>query len=416
MNHLPEVVVTGIGVVTPIGIGIEDFWQALVAGKSGVRVRRGFEDTDLPLRIAASVEDFDARKFIKPRKALKVMCEPIQFGCAAAAMAATDAGLDDLETDPDRLAIVVGTETFFADPIETADVFRKCIIDQNYEHSRWGEFAMREIQPLWMLKYLPNMVASHISIAMDARGPSNSICQAEASSALAIIEGADIIRRGAADIVVAGGTGSRMCLTSMLYRGASNLSHRILEPEKASRPFDANRDGLVAGEGAGALILESKQHALSRGVRPYAELIGFSRTHCAREDKRFVAALAQNLNTVVEQCQIRGELSHINAHADAIVDFDRAEAAAIAEVLGDLPVATNKGNFGNLGPGTSAVEIAATLLALRHKQLPANINYETPDPDCPVNVITQPLELSLPAAIKTSISSTGQIATLVFRS
>ena len=110
------------------------------------------------------------------------------------------------------------------------------------------------------------------------------------------------------------------------------------------------------------------------------------------------------------------ELSHINAHADAIVSFDQTEAAAIAAVLGEIPVATNKGNFGNLGPGTSAIEVAATLLALKHKRLPANINYETPDPNCPVNVITQPLELSLPAAIKTSISSTGQIASLVFRS
>ena len=251
------------------------------------------------------VENFDARKYIKPRKALKVMCEPIQFGCAAAAMAASDAGLDDFATDPDRIATVFGTETFFADPMETADVFRKCIVDQNYEHSHWGEFAMREIQPLWMLKYLPNMVASHISIALDARGPSNSICQAEASSSLAIIEGMDIIRRGAADIVVVGGTGSRLSLVSMLYRGVQNLSNRVFEPERASRPFDADRDGLVAGEGAGALIIESKQHALNRGAQTYAELVGYSRTHCARDDKRFVEALTQNLNTVVDQCGVR---------------------------------------------------------------------------------------------------------------
>ena len=223
MNSTGDVVVTGMGVVSPIGVGTEAFWQSLLDGVSGVRVRESFADTDLPLRIGAPIVDFDPKPFVKPRKALKIMCQPIQFGCAAANLAFEEAGFEkqSLESvvSPDRIGTLFGTETFFADPAEVARVFRSCTEDDNYQHDRWGEFAMRQIQPLWMLKYLPNMAASHISIAIDARGPSNSICQGEASGLLALIEAADLIKRGVVDVVIAGGTGSQMALTAMLYRG-----------------------------------------------------------------------------------------------------------------------------------------------------------------------------------------------------
>jgi len=414
MSSNSEVVVTGVGVVSPIGVGVEAFWQSLIEGKSGVKVRPGFEDTDWPLRIYAPVDDFDPRKYIKPRKAIKVMCRPIQFGCSAAAMAATDAGLDDFEVNPDRLATLFGTETFFADPSEVADVFRKCIVDKNYEHSRWGEFAMREIQPLWMLKYLPNMVASHISISMDARGPSNSICQGEASSILAIIEGADLIRRGAADVVVAGGTGSRMALTSMLYRGREELSHRILEPEKASRPFDIDRDGLVAGEGAGAVILESLSHAEKRGKTPYGRLLGASSSHCDRSNARFEEALSVNIQSALKHSDMKAKIGHVNAHADARVQNDRIEAQGIHDALGNTLTCSNKGNFGELGPGGSAVELVSMILSARDKIVPATLNLDHLDPACPVNASNQNESVESNSAIKISISSTGQIASLVF--
>lgn len=414
MNSKTEVVITGLGVVTPIGFGVDDFWQALLDSKSGVRPREGFEQTEPSFRIAAPVLDFDGRKFVKPRKALKVMCRPIQFGCAAAAMATTDAGLDDFETDPDRLATVFGTETFFADPLEVADVFRKCIVNQNYEHSRWGEFAMREIQPLWMLKYLPNMVASHISIAMDARGPSNSICQGEASSALALVEGANIIRRGIADVVVVGGTGSQLSVTQMLYRGTANLSCRFDDPENACRPFDRKRDGMVVGEGAGAIILESREHAKSRNADVYATLAGYSQTYCSPLDHRFVDAVAECLNTAMESAQIdKTKIGHINLNGDGSIENDKLEAAAVASVFGNVPAAANKSNFGNLGPGTSAVEIAAAVKALTTGKIPPNINFETPDPECPVNLKPTSVDISGSTAMKLSISSTGQIVSLV---
>ena len=293
-----------MGVVSPIGVGTDAFWQSLIDGVSGVRVRDAFADTDLPLRIGAPIVDFDPKPFVKPRKALKIMCQPIQFGCAAANLAFEDAGFEKqtLESvvDPHRIGTLFGTETFFADPTEVARVFRSCTEDANYQHDRWGEFAMRQIQPLWMLKYLPNMAASHISIAIDARGPSNSICQGEASGLLALIEAADLIKRGVVDVVISGGTGSQMALTAMLYRGIGNLSNRIAEPEAASRPFELDRDGTVIGEGSGVLVLESAEHAAKRGIEPVARLAGWSRgfgnPQTVERKEAFVASIEKVLN------------------------------------------------------------------------------------------------------------------------
>ncbi len=278
MNSRREIVITGMGVVSPIGVGPEKFWQSLVSGTNGVRVREGFEGAESPFRIAARVQDFDAKQYVKPRKALKIMCEPIQFACAAAAMAFEQAEIDKTTISPDRVGTIFGTESFFANPTEVSDAFQRCLVDGKFDYDRWGEIGIKEIQPLWMLKYLPNMAASHIAISIDARGPSNSICQGEASGLLALVEGADLILRGVADVVVTGGTGSQMEMSAMLTRGCHMLSQRIHDPEHACRPFDRDRDGMVNGEGAGALVLESAEHAKARGAVPLARLAGWSRS------------------------------------------------------------------------------------------------------------------------------------------
>ncbi len=421
-----KVVVTGMGVVSPIGIGTEEYIASLFAGRSGVSVRDEFADSELPMRIAAPVTGFDPKQFVKPRKALKIMCEPIMFGCAAAAMAAEQAGLSDLIADepiegqfhisPDRVGTVFGTETFFADPHEVARVFRSCIVNQDYQHDRWGEFAMREIQPLWMLKYLPNMAASHISIAVNARGPSNSICQGAASGLLAVIEAASLITRGAADVVIAGGTGSQMALTAMLYRGTDLLSRSMRDATTASRPFDKNRDGMVVGEGAGVVVLESLQHATARGATPLAQLAGSSRLFCSPDSNDRVAGIESSLRIATKKAGIEPEqIGLVNASASGEILSDRCEAQAIRNLFGDVPVTAHKSNFGNLGPGTSVVEMIGGLLALQHQKIPPTINYDTPDPDCPVNIIQQTEALKQNSVIKTSFSATGQIATVVFK-
>jgi len=416
MKPFPEVVVTGVGVVTPIGVGADPFWEALVAGRSGVSVRAGFEDVELPHRIAASVTNFVGKEYIKPRKSLKIMCGPIQYGCAAAAMAVKEAGFAEGVLNQDRVGTVFGTETFFADPAEVADVFQKCTVDSEYQHDRWGEFALREIQPLWMLKYLPNMAASHISIAMDARGPSNSICQGEASGLLSLIEAADLIQRGVADVVVAGGTGSQMALVSTLYRGVDLLSKNINQPEQASRPFDQNRDGMVVGEGAGAIVLESKEFAEKRGANILANVSGWSRGYHRLDSPGFSSDLEYHFGTAMSRAQLTAQqVDLVNANAMGTLAGDVQEAIAINNVLGDTPVVAYKSAFGNLGPGTSMVELVASILSLKNQHVPPSLNCPNVASDCPVKVLAEdsPALTNVNNVLKSSYSATGQIATVV---
>jgi 3-oxoacyl-[acyl-carrier-protein] synthase II len=416
MNQNRELFITGLGVVSPIGIGPESFWGGLVGKISGVAVRSEFEGTSIPLRLAAKIKDFDPKNHIENRKSIKIMCLPIQHGCAAAMMAFRNAGFAADSLNPDRLGTLFGTETFFADPQEVADVFRHCTIDKDYQHDRWGEFAMRKIQPLWMLKYLPNMAASHISIMLDARGHSNSICQGEVSGLIALIEAAHVIQRGWCDVVVVGGTGSMCELSAMLYRG-NNLSRAYADhPEQASRPFDLKRDGIVPGEGAAALILESAAHAARRGARPLAKLAGWAMTFGTPDQATFSGSIADCFQIALEHAGLpAAQIGSINADASGRLFGDAAEAQAIRQVFGDTPVVANKGHFGNLGPGTSLVETVAAILSLQHRCLPPTMNFEFPDPQCPVNVSSGgPLEQQAAAGLlKSSISETGQIASII---
>lgn len=417
MKSDPEIVITGLGVVSPIGIGIEPFWESLIGGVSGVRVREQFAETDLPFRIAAPVTGFDPKQYVKPRKALKIMCDPIKFACAAAAMAVEQAGLEavpDRNVDPNRIGTVVGTETFFADPSEVADVFHRCTVDKDYQHDRWGELAIREIQPLWMLKYLPNMAASHISIALDARGPSNSICQGEVSSMLALIEAANLIKRGSVDVAIVGGTGSQMALTSMLYHGVENLSSNIHNPESACRPFDRDRDGMVVGEGAGAIVIESLDHATARGANVIAKLVGHSSGYASVGSDAFGASFEATLRESLLRADLTpSDIGVINANASGSVAGDAVEAAVLHRVFGDCPVSANKGNFGNLGPGTSMVELIAGIMSLQHRLIPATLNLDSKCPSCPVSADSKSRSLDQTGMVKTSISSMGQFASLV---
>ena len=412
-----DVVITGLGVVSPIGIGIEPFWESLVGGVSGVRVREQFADTDLPFRIAAPVVGFEPKQYVKPRKALKIMCDPIKFACAAASMAVEQAGIqagEDRNIDPNRIGTVVGTETFFADPCEVADVFHRCTVDKDYQHDRWGELAIREIQPLWMLKYLPNMAASHISIALDARGPSNSICQGEASSMLALIEAANLIQRGTVDVAIVGGTGSQMALTSMLYHGVDNLSKNIHNPEAACRPFDRNRDGMVVGEGAGAIVIESEEHAKARGADVIARILGHSSGYASVGSDVFGAAFEACLHESIQRANLKpSEIGFVNANATGSVEGDSIEAKALNAVFGECIVSANKGNFGNLGPGTSLVELIAGILSMQNKTIPATLNFNESDPNCAVLPSSTNLDCNKQYVVKSSISSMGQFTSLV---
>jgi 3-oxoacyl-[acyl-carrier-protein] synthase II len=412
-----KVVVTGVGVVSPIGIGKDPFWKSLCAGESGVHRIPQYAATDLPVPIGAELQEFEPKKYVRPRKSLKVMCREIRTGFAAATLATEDAGIAAESVDSDRFGVVFGSEMIYGELPELEEIYRNCLVDKKFVYARWGQRFPDDIFPLWMLKYLPNMVACHIGIAHDARGPNNTITLGEASSLLAITEATRIIERGHADVMIAGGAGNRLNITGMMYRGDSNLSHRSEDPPAASRPFEAHRDGMVNGEGAGALVLESYEHASARRAGILAQVLGCGGAFEPSYPLSLITGTA--IRTAIQKALHDAELSaseigHVNAHGLSTVHDDAVEAQAIRELLGDTPVTAPKSYFGNLGAGGGAVEIAASVLALANGQIPPTLNYEAPDPKCPVHVIHGGCaDLGTPTAVVLNQSGTGQSSAIV---
>jgi 3-oxoacyl-[acyl-carrier-protein] synthase II len=412
-----EVVITGVGAVSPIGIGCEAVWRALQTGQSGVRPLGVFDTAEFPVRVGAEVVDFDAKQYVTPRKSLKVMSRAIQFAFASAQMAMQQAGLTSAQVAPDRFGVVFGADMIQIEPEELVNAFRHCIADERFDFTQWDEHAMSEMYPLWMLKYLPNMPACHIAIVHDARGPNNTIVLSEASSLLAIAEGMRVIERGQADVMIVGGTGSRIHPLNWAFRDHRLLSPRYSPPEQISRPFDAGRDGSVYGEGAAAFILERRQHAEARRAPILARVAGFANTFEVYRSGQ--PSQGRAIRSAITQClrdaQIEpGDVGHVNAHGLSTLVHDRVEALAIRDTLGDVPVTALKSFFGNLGAGTGAVELLGTLLAFQTGQVPYTLNYERPDPHCPINVVHgQPQTTNRKAALVLNQTWMGQSVAMV---
>lgn len=417
MSETPEIVITGIGVVSPIGIGVEPFWKSLREGTSGVRPYSLLQGTEMPVRFGGEILDFDAKQYVTPRKSLKVMSREIQIAFAAAAMAVENAGINGGAIDPDRFGVVFGSEMCYGPPEELVEVYQHCRIDGRIDPGLWPEKAMSKNFPLWMLKYLPNMAACHIGIAHDARGPNNSITHGDVSSLLAMTEAMHIIRRGHADMMIAGGFGARLNLTQMQYRGDANLSHREDDPEAASRPFDAARDGMVNGDGAGALVIERREHAERRGAAVLATIRGAGSSYEARMTPTPATGIAirRSIMQSLADADLESDsIGHVSAYGVSTIHDDPLEAQAIRDCLGDVPVTALKSYFGNLGAGGGAVETLASVLALQHSEVPRTLNYETADPECPVNVVRgESLVGAKPVAMILSQAGSGQAAAII---
>lgn len=411
MSDSREIVITGVGIVSPIGIGKDAYWSSLREARSGVGPLILLKDANLPVPFGGELRNFEPKDYVQPRKSLKVMCREIQAGFSAAVLAVADAGMAAGTVDPDRLGVVIGGEMFYCTIDETELVYRNCIVNGVLDFNLWGVRSMSDLFPLWMLKHLPNMVACHIGISLDARGPNNTINVGETSSLLALIEAANCIERGHADIMIAGGTSSRLSLTPIMYRGDSNLSHRLENPEAASRPFDAQRDGMVNGEGAAAYVLETRASAEARGAKILARILGYGRAfETAKSSRGTEAAIKGALATARLS---PADVGHVNAHGVSTIEEDIIEAQAIRNTLGDVPVTAPKSFFGNIGAGSGAVEMAASVLSFAHGEVPVTLNYEFPDPNCPINVIHgQPLRPDQPTALILNKSVTGQTAAI----
>ena len=323
-----RVVITGMGLISPLGNSQEALWDALTSGRSGVGPLESPLAQALPAHFAAEarftgdIEEFgplDKEQKKAIRKGLKLMCRESQMGVAAAQLALADAKLAVGSVDPERIGCVFGTDYMLTLPEDFSAAINRCRSPEGvFDFSLWGKEGMAEVTPLWLLKYLPNMPASHVAIYNDLRGPNNSITHREAAANLAIGEAFHTIARGSADIMAAGATGTRVHPMKTVHAAQQEeLAANGVEPAKASRPFDLNRQGMVLGEGAGLIVLEELTSAQARGATIYAEIVGSGSSQAT--DKNYVArrdvALANVIRrSLAEAGAAPDDIGHIHAH------------------------------------------------------------------------------------------------------
>lgn len=424
-HAVPRIVVTGVGVVSPIGIGREAFWQALLDGRSGIDTLSAFSSQGLPSPLAAEVRNFTPEHHIYNKKFLKVMSRDIQLGVAAASMAMKDAGLPPGSVEPERLGVDFGAGHISTTHGELADAARSFAedVEDGRSLSRFAADGLSDIEPLWLLKQLPNMPACHVAIEHDARGPNNTITACESSALLALAEAIRVIQRDAADVMIVGACSSHITPLEIARLNVSESLTRVDDPHLACRPFDRFRDGTVAGEGAGSFVLERYEHAVRRGATIYCEVVGVGAgcDGASAENRAGGMGLVRAIQNALRQSNLTPrDLGHINAHGKATHKDDLAEALAYHSALGQvaerIPVTALKSYFGHFDAGAGAVELVGSLLAMRHGVLPRTLNYRTPDPHCRLNIVhDEPLWMTNPIALSVNRTRVGQSAAAVIR-
>ncbi|SDF77214.1 beta-ketoacyl-ACP synthase II [Sporolituus thermophilus] len=406
-----RVVVTGIGAVTPIGIGKDEYWQSLVAGKSGISRITRFDPADYSTQIAGEVKNFDPGKFIDKKEA-KRMDRFTQFALAATKMAIEDAGINLDQEDRSRVGTMIGTGIGGMETLH--DQFKVLF-----------EKGPSRVSPFFVPMMIANMAAGQTSITFGLQGPCSCVITACATGTNAIGDAFKIIQRGDADIMVAGGTEAAISPAAVAgFCSMKAMSTRNDEPEKASRPFDRDRDGFVMGEGAGILILESLDHALARGARIYAEIAGYG----FNADAYHITApapegaqAAKCMAMAIKDAGLTPEMvDYINAHGTSTPLNDKNETLAIKTLFGDhaykLAVSSIKSMTGHLLGAAGAIEAIATVLTIANNLIPPTINYENPDPELDLDYVpNKARERVVNVAISNSFGFGGHNATILFK-
>jgi 3-oxoacyl-[acyl-carrier-protein] synthase II len=406
-----RVVVTGLGALTPVGNTTEEYWSALTHGKSGIGPITKFDATGYPTRIAGEIRNFDETRYVDKKEARRL--DPyLKYAIAASVMAVEDAALDPGKIDATRFGVLVGSGIGgITTLIEGEDVRRTKGFDR--------------VSPFVVPMLIVNMAAGLVSMRFGAKGPNSSVVTACASGNHAIGDATKIIERGDADVMIAGGAEAIIVpLTIAGFCSMKAMSTRNEEPEKASRPFDAGRDGFVCGEGAGLVVLEALEHAVRRDARVYAEVVGYGMTadahHMTAPDPEGDGATRAMLIALASAGVGPTAIGYINAHGTSTPYNDKFETIAIKRVFGDharrLAVSSTKSMTGHLLGAAGGIEAIATVLALHHGLLPPTINYETPDPDCDLDYIpNQARKVDVEYALSNAFGFGGTNATLAFR-
>ena len=405
-----RVVITGLGMISPLGIGNEPTWQGLIEGRSGIGPITKFDASAYACRIAGEVHGFNAEQWIE-KKEVKKSDTFIHYAVAAAQMAVDDAKLELPKEDPDRVGVIIGSGIGGLPLIEEM-------------HSKLMERGPSRISPFFIPGLIVNLAAGQISIRFNAQGPNSAPATACATGAHAIGDAFKVIQRDDADVMFAGG--SEAVITPLAVGGFAAmraLSTRNDEPQRASRPWDLNRDGFVMGEGSGVLILEEREHAMARGAQIYAELTGYGMssdayhiTSPAEDGSGMMRVMQRALKDAGLQPK---DIQYINAHGTSTPVGDRIETLAIKKVFGEhaykLPVSSTKSMTGHLLGAAGGLESAIAAMTVKHGIIPPTINYETPDPECDLDYVpNKARHQKVEHVMSNSFGFGGTNATLIF--
>jgi 3-oxoacyl-[acyl-carrier-protein] synthase II len=407
-----RVVVTGMGAVTPLGTGVEKFWEGLMAGRSGVRRITQFDATNFPTQIAGEVPDFDVTQYVANAKEARRLGRFSQFAIAACKQAVEMSGLKVTPENAERVGVYIGSGMGALGVIE----------EQNAVLAAKGP---DRVSPFTVPLMIPNMASGNVAIALGAKGPNVCTVSACASGSHAVGDAFKLLQRGDADVMVAGGAESVITpLGIASFASAKTLSSRNDAPEKASRPFDHERDGFVMGEGAGAIVMETLEHALARGATIYAEVVGYGLTADAYHMTAPPAdgeGLVRAMRIALKDAGLKPEdVDYINAHGTSTPLNDRVETAAVKEVFGprayQLPLSSIKSMIGHLLGAAGGVEAVATVLTIHRGMLPPTINQEVPDPDCDLDYVpNQARKQAVDVAMSNNLGFGGHNASVIFR-
>ncbi|REJ33437.1 MAG: beta-ketoacyl-[acyl-carrier-protein] synthase II [Bacillota bacterium] len=406
-----RVVVTGIGVITPVGIGKEAMWDALARGVSGIGPITRFDASDYPTRFAGEVRDFDPAAYMD-RKDARRLDRFIQYAWAATQMALTDANLDPTKVDGERMGVLIGSGI---GGIETLEQQMRVLAERGPDR----------VSPFLVPMMIPDMASGYVSIQIGAKAHNACTVTACASGSNAIGDAARIIQRGEADIMITGGTEASVTPVALAgFSAARALSTRNDAPQKASRPFDKERDGFVLAEGAGILVLESLEHAQARGARIYGEVAGYACTgdayHITQPAPEGEGAYRAIRRALEDAGVSPDEIDYINAHGTSTEYNDYFETLAIKRALGEaayrVPISSTKSMTGHLLGAAGAVEAIVCLLAMERGLIPPTINYEVPDPGCDLDYVpNEARPAKIDVAVSNSFGFGGHNAVLVLR-
>ncbi|SUA95291.1 3-oxoacyl-(acyl-carrier-protein) synthase 2 [Paenibacillus thiaminolyticus] len=398
---------TGMGVVTALGSDLDTLWRSLMEGRSGISQIEAFDTTDYPTKIAASVKDFNPEDYIDKKEARR-MDRFVQFGIAASKKAVDDAKLDMDQTNRDRVGVIVGSGIGGLGTWEE-------------QHRTLLEKGVKRVSPFFIPMMIANMASGHISMMIGARGPNTAAVSACATGTHSIGDAFKIIQRGDADVMICGGAEATIRPIGMAgFCAMRAMSTRNDEPERASRPFDVDRDGFIMGEGAGVLVLESLEHALERGARIYAEVTGYGMSadahHITEPDPEGPALC---MTRAIQDAGFQPEqIDYINAHGTSTPVGDRSETRAIKAALGDharnVAISSTKSMTGHLLGAAGGVEAVICALTLQNGMIPPTINLENQDPECDLDYVPNvPRKADVRTAMSNSFGFGGHNATVV---